>query len=473
MSQAGAQDQPLPISGGPGATAKAEVSDRRAQMLLARQDRIGVWSLPTRYLVIVGIGYFFTFFDIADIGYGMPAIDRQFHLSSSESTFVALSVGLVGYAVGSMVIGGLSDRFGRFRILLLTIGITAIGSFLDATATNVATLSLWRFVTGIGVGADLNLVSTYLSELSPAAKRGRIANITFLVGILGQAVTPFVALGLVPNYSFGWRVLFVIGGVIATIGLLARFELPESPRWLVHHQRLDEAEAIIEQMEEGARRKGVVLPEPVPEAVTLGHDALPFRSLLTRRYLGRLVLLVAMWFFWYIGNYAFLGDAATLLSTHGQPIGSSILYLGIGAVGYPVGAGVMALVADRVERRLLIFASTLVWLAGMLLVGALAGRAVLILGSFLASLALGLYLQVAYTYTAESFPTRARASGFSLSDGLGHGGGALGALVLPTVVASMSFFTGFAGIGVTGVIAGLLALLGPRTSRRRLEQVSA
>jgi MFS family permease len=179
-----------------------------------------------------------------------------------------------------------------------------------------------------------------------------------------------------------------------------------------------------------------------------------------------------MWFLWYIGNYGFLGDAATLFSAHGQPIGSSILYLGIGAIGYPAGALVMAAVADRVERKLLIFASALVWLAGMILIGTLASEAVLIIGSFLASLALGLYLQVAYTYTAENFPTRARATGFALSDGLGHGGGALGALVLPTVVSSVSFFAGFAGIGITGALAGLIALLGPRSSGRRLESVS-
>ena len=108
----------------------------------------------------------------------------------------------------------------------------------------------------------------------------------------------------------------------------------------------------------------------------------------------------------------------------------------------------------------------------MLIVGTIASEAVLTAGTFLASLALGLYLQVAYTYTAESFPTWARATGFALSDGLGHGGGALGALVLPTVVTSVSFFAGFAGIGATGVVAGLIALLGPRTSGRSLEQVS-
>lgn len=96
---------------------------------------------------------------------------------------------------------------------------------------------------------------------------------------------------------------------------------------------------------------------------------------------------------------------------------------------------------DRLERKLLLPASALVWLAGMLLIGSAASETIVIVGAFLASMALGMFLQAAYTYTAESFPTRARATGFALCDGLGHGGGALGGLILPTIVADLSFFT--------------------------------
>lgn len=442
------------------------------ESILARQDRIPAWTLPRWYLVIIGIGYFFTFFDITDIGFTMPAIAEQFHLSGSEALFVALAVGLVGYAIGSIVIGGISDRYGRFRVLIVTLTITAIGSFLDATATGVVTLTIWRFVTGIGVGADLNLVSTYIGELAPAGQRGRISMMTFLVGILGQAVTPFIALALVPNFDYGWRLMFILGGLIATIGVVARFKLPESPRWLALHGRLEEADAVVRQMEAGAAKRGIDLPEPKPGEVSADRHAFPYRALFRPPYGKRLIVLVAMWFFWYIGNYAFLGDAATLLSAHGTSIADSILYIAIGAVGYPAGALVMAYVADRFERKLLIFGSTVVWLIGMILFGTLANEAILTLGSFLASFALGLYLQIAYTYTAELFPTRARASGFSLSDGLGHGGGAVGALLLPTLIGGTSFFVGFLGIGIAGLIAGLIALAGPRTSGRRLEEVS-
>jgi MFS transporter, putative metabolite:H+ symporter len=453
-----------------GSPAGAE-SDRASQ-IIARLDRIPVFAFPASLILIIGTGYFFTFYDITDIGFAMPAIASQFSLTGSESLFVALAVGLIGYIIGSYAIGTLADRLGRFDTMLATIALTAIGSFGDATATNLLTLSVWRFVTGMGVGADLNLVSVYLGELSPPALRGKMSVLTFFIGIIGQAVTPFVALALVPNLVIGWRLLFVIGGVIAVIALLARFQLPESPRWLALHGKYERAEEVVTRMEKFAEGKGVSLPEPRPHETSQERGRFPTAYLFRRPYSARLLLLASMWFLWYVGNYGFLGDAATLLAGQHITIANSIMFLAVGAVGYPAGAAVMYAVADRVERKLLIMGSTVVWLVGMLTFGSLAGNLAIETGSFLASMALGMYLQVAYTFTAESYPTRARTSGFALSDGLGHIGGAVGALVLPVLVASYSFGVGFAVIGATGLLAGLLALLGPSATKRKLDQVS-
>ncbi len=295
--------------------------------------------------------------------------------------------------------------------------------------------------------------------------------LTFLVGIIGQAVTPFIALALVPQFSFGWRLMFVIGGAIALLGLGVRTALPESPRWQVLHGRLDEAEGTVSRMERACEARGIDLPEPEPPlaaAVTESEVGVRFGPVYERR----LAVLSAMWFLWYIGNYGFLGDAAQLITERGDAIGGSILFLAIGAVGYPVGAALMLVLVDRVERRLLILGASVIWLIGMLMIGSFAGDVVISAGAFLAAVALGCYLQVAYTYTAESFPTRIRATGFALSDGIGHGGGAIGALALPLVVGSFSFFAGFAAIGVTGLLAGLVALLGPASTGQRLESVS-
>jgi MFS family permease len=123
----------------------------------------------------------------------------------------------------------------------------------------------------------------------------------------------------------------------------------------------------------------------------------------------------------------------------------------------------MLLLTDRFERKYLIFADTVVWFAGLTLF-ALRLASTVMLGSFLASTALGMYLQVAYTYTAENFPTRAKSSGFALTDGIGHVGGALGAIFLSVLVLSHSFFTGFEFIAITDLLAGTLALLDPRST---------
>lgn len=473
-------DGPVGVSGG--------------QDLLDRMDRFPGWPLPRFDFAVVGLAYFFVFYDISNIGFGMPAIAQQFQLSSSDVKFVAVAVGLIGYIIGSNIIGALSDRQGRRIAFVTALVVSGVGSAGCAFATGVISLSIWRFVTGIGVGAALNLATTYVGEMSPPAQRGRLSVACFMVGIIGQAVTPFVALALVPNFEIGWRLLFGIGAVIGLGGVVFGMRLPESPRWLIERDRLDEAKVIIEAMEQRfdpedlaassakiatARRSAVPSPLLVGGPESAAHPVKPHhstgvtRELLRGRY-GRAVLaMTVMWFLWYIGNYGFLGDAATLFSGHGLAVGSSILYLAVGAIGYPVGAGIMLVTADKIERKYLIFCATVLWLIGMLLVGSLANSAVVTVGSFLASLALGSYLQVAYTFTAENFPTRLRARGFAIADGGGHLGGAVGALLLPALVGATTFFIGFAVIGVTGLLAGLIALGGPKASGRSLEEVSS
>jgi MFS transporter, putative metabolite:H+ symporter len=293
-----------------------------------------------------------------------------------------------------------------------------------------------------------------------------------------------VALALVPNFHIGWRVLFAIGALIGLAGVVFALRLPESPRWLIQHGRLKEAEDLVESMEQRFDPGELAASAAPPLAGPLsggaeatpptGDDEPPSSSmgeLLHGQYGLAVLALITMWFLWYIGNYGFLGDAATLLSANGLGIGSSILYLAVGAIGYPVGAGLMILTADKIERKHLIFGATIVWLVGMLLIGSLANGAIVTVGSFLASLALGSYLQVAYTFTAENFPTGLRARGFALADGGGHLGGAVGALLLPTLVTGATFFIGFAAIGITGLLAGLIALGGPKTTGLSLEKV--
>ncbi len=456
----------------PMATTPFRSSVEEGRLVLARLDRIPVWPLPWTHLVIIGIGYVFNFYNLSDVGWATPAVAARLALTGPEGLLVAVAVGLAGYVVGSVVVGGLADRVGRLPILLAAMAIIAAGCFGDAASKSLFMLAGFRFIIGVGVGADLNLISTYVSELSPAARRGRVSMLTFLAGILGQSVLPLVALALTRTSSGDWRWLFVVGGVLALIALLVRLMLPESPRWLVQHGQVERARGLIERMEASVRARAVQLPEPDASAAEDEGTAFSFGYLLQAPYLHRLYILLGMWFLWYLGNYGFVTNASSLLVDRGYGVTGSIAFVVIAAAAYPLGAAVMAVLAERAERNRLILGATGIWLLGMVLIGTLADGVVVAAGFFLASLALGLYLQIAYTYTAENFPTRARSSGFAIADGAGHLGGVVGALTLPVVVAATSLQFGFIGIGVTGLAAGLLALAGPRATGRRLEAMS-
>ena len=151
--------------------------------------------------------------------------------------------------MGSNLVGVLAHRRGRRPAFLISLLVAGLGSLGTAFPTGLTSLSIWRFVTGMGVGAALNLATTYVGELSPAPQRGRISVKMFMIGIMGQAVTPFVALALVPNFHIGWRLLFAIGALVGLAGVVFALRLPESPRWLIQNGRLKEAEDLVESME--------------------------------------------------------------------------------------------------------------------------------------------------------------------------------------------------------------------------------
>jgi MFS transporter, putative metabolite:H+ symporter len=179
---------------------------------LARLDRLPVWPYPYRALVAVGAGFFFALFDVVTIGIALPVIANQFGIST-ETASVAITTGLIGYIIGAYLDSTVADLWGRRVGLTISIILVAIGSLLSALSPSLFWLALWRFVTGLGIGADIASVSSYLSEVSPARVRGRYTSWATTAGSAGLAVAPLVALLLVPSFPWGWRALFIIGSL--------------------------------------------------------------------------------------------------------------------------------------------------------------------------------------------------------------------------------------------------------------------
>ena len=449
-----------------------QTSAAEAGAILARLDRIPVWPYPRSVLWIVGFGFFFAFFDIVTIGFAVPVVAKQFAISSELASW-SITASLIGYIIGSFLDSRIADRAGRRVSLMISVTLFTVGSLMSATASDIWWLIAWRVISGMGIGAEISAVSTYLSELSPARARGRNTAWAIAAGMLGFAVVPFVALALVPQFDWGWRALFVIGALGGlAIGIMRR-GLPHSAHWLLNHGRTDEAEAVVAAAEHQAKeRLGRELPPPAPSTLEppIGHGRLS--DLLQPPYLKRLFLIAAIWFIYYIGNYAWLTLAPTLFVKLGYSLAHSISFMVLTGVGFVVGAGLAVLVSDRKERKLTVAAICLVWAAALLIIGFEPSQAVIMVCGFIASTTIGLLIPILYTYTAENFPTDFRATGVSATDGIGHLGGALAPVIVLAVYRQWDFTAAFTAMALTGLLTALLLLFGVRTTGKPLSDIA-
>ena len=440
----------------------------------ARLDRIPVWPYERKLLWIVGAGYFFAFFDIVTISFAAPVIATQFHVSKATVT-LSVTSSLIGYIIGAFADSTIADKWGRKLSLGLSVAVFSLGTILAAFSTNVTELIIFRFIAGLGIGAEIAAVTTYIGELSPARLRGKFTSWATTAAYAGFAVVPFIARGLVPTFASGWRILFLIGAIGGATILWMRRGLPASPRWLLAQGRTDEAREIVETAEETALESMDAdrLPEPEPVPDEPPAERIPVKALMRRPMAGRVALFVAIWFIYYIGNYGWLTLAPTLFTDKGYSLADSTSYLVVSGIGFLLGAYATTHLSDRFERKYSIALCAVVWAISLFVIGYFVSPTIIIVFGFIASASIGLLVPMLYTYTAEHFPTNARATGVALSDGLGHIGGALAPLIVLGANSAWGFSSAFLVMAISGVVAGALILLGITATGRSLETATA
>lgn len=441
---------------------------------LARLDRIPVWPYERKLLWVVGAGYFFAFFDIVTISFAAPVIATQFHVSKSTVT-LSVTSSLVGYVIGAFGDATIADKWGRRLSLGLSVAVFSLGTVLAAVSTNVTELIIFRFISGLGIGAEIATVTTYIGELSPAPLRGRYTSWATTAAYAGFAVVPFVARGLVPNFADGWRILFLIGALGGVTILFMRRNLPHSPRWLMTQGRVDEAEEVVAEAEVSARetmdQEELPQPQSVPDEAKA--ERFPVRALLAPTMIRRVALFIGIWFVYYVGNYGWLTLAPTLFVDKGYSLADSTTYLIVSGLGFLLGAFATTRFSDRLERKFAAAAVAVVWAVSLLVIGFFVSPTIIIIFGFIASTTIGLLVPMLYTYTAEHFSTNARATGVALTDGLGHVGGALAPLIVLGANSAWGFSGAFVVMAISGVAAGALILFGIRTTGRSLEATAA
>jgi putative MFS transporter len=439
------------------------------ESIAARLDGAAISGFHRRLLFIIGAGMFFDSFDLYLAGSVLGTLVHDgFSTLPENARFVSST--FVGMVIGALGAGFLGDRFGRRFTYQFNLAIFGIFSLAAAAAPSMTWLIAARLMMGVGLGAEIVIGYATMIEFTPAAQRGRWAALLSLITNLGLVGSTLLGWLIIPN--FGWRWMFVFAGVGALFVLWLRKAMPESPRWLDARGRTAEAEAIVARIEADAPAG---LPHPPPPAAftaSLARAAsapLPRAQLVRRMLLGSLLQVIAG-----IAAYGFVVWVPTFLVQRGVNITSSLGQTLLMSMGGPAGSFLGFLLSDRVGRRPLIIAgSLLAAVFGMAFATTTTAATAVPIGFAMFALVFFLVAINVAGYVPELFPTPIRMRANGVCSTIGR----LATIGIPFAVVWL--FQEGGVIAVLGAVtvamlvqAAAVGVWGPETSRHGLDEVA-
>jgi len=453
-----------------------------AAALIARIERAPFSRWHIRLRVVVGSATFFDAFDALSLAFVLPVLVPLWHISPGQ-VGVLIAVGYLGQFFGALLFGSLAESMGRIRSAAAAVAIMSVMSLACAITGTFTALLACRFVQGIGVGGEMPVAAVYISELSKAKGRGRFFMLYEMIFPVGLMVTGQIGALLVP--AFGWRGMFLVGGVPGLLVTFLLLRLPESPRWLIAKGRLAEAEAIVRDIEasSGCQEPPAEPAEPVANrTASSGSVPVPafaprsgWSELLSGAYRGRTIVIWTLWSAAYFVTNGLNNWMPTLYNnvyhlTLRQSLRAATL-TNVAQVVVLIGC---ALLIDRIGRRrwsVVCFAAGGLLLALLGLFGASSVGAVIALVTVSYGIT-GSVNTVLYLYTPEVYPTRMRAIGTGAATCWLRLASGAGPLLVGYIVGAGgigSVFLMFAAVGVVGALAATRML---ETRNRRLEDIA-
>ncbi|HMR49919.1 MAG TPA: MFS transporter [Arachnia sp.] len=426
-----------------------------------RLDRLPYTRTHNKLLFGSGVGWALDAMDIGLISFIMAALAAQWQLGSGQLSLLG-SIGFIGMAVGASLGGLLADRIGRRSVFALTLLIYGVATGISALSTGLVMLLALRFVVGIGLGAELPVASTLVSEFAPKKLRGRIVVALESFWAVGWLAAACIGYFLVPASENGWRWALALGAVPAAYSIIVRIGLPESVRFLERKGRHAEAEEVVTRFETSA---GITTPEAdkAGDAPSKGSDAAPSvrRELWGPRFRTR---TVALWLTWFGINFAYYGAfiwLPTLLFNTGMTLVKSFQFTLFITLAQLPGYFIAAILIEIWGRR-----PTLITFLGGSAVGALlfgfapqiaatvapgsdafAYWFTLMAGCTLSFFNLGAWGAL-YAITPEVYPTTMRAGGAGAATAFGR----IAAMTAPLLVPVLSG----AGLGLLFSVFGAM-----------------
>ena len=438
-------------------------------MVLERLEALPLGRFHYKLLLVTGLGWLFDSMDTGLIAFILPVLAKEWGLAPGQMGLIG-SIGLIGMALGAVVSGTIADRIGRKKVFTITVLLYSIASAFCALSWNYQSLLVFRFLVGFGLGGELPVAATLVSEYAPSRVRGRFIVLLESFWGLGWIAAACIAYFFIPLY--GWRMAFLIGALPALYVCLIRMHMPESVRYLLAHGRVGEARQIVVSLE---RQLHVPVAALVSEKETVPVVAkASFRELWKKPFASRTIMLWLVWFginFSYYGIFMWL---PSLVFQQGFTVVKTFEYVLIMTLAQLPGYYCAAWLVDKIGRKYTLSAFLLFsGVASYFFGHASTAAALMMWGSVMSFFNLGAW-GVLYTYTPEQYPTAIRALGSGWAAGFGRFGGMAAPMMVGALLAR-SF--GFASVFymfalVFAAVAVIVMSLGVESKQKDLESIS-
>lgn len=432
-----------------------------------RLDRLPYTREHHKLLVGSGIGWALDAMDVGLISFVMAALAVEWQLGRSTLSLIA-SIGFVGMAIGASLGGLMADRYGRRQVFALTLLVYGLATGAAALSWSVAALVVFRFVVGLGLGAELPVASTLVSEFAPTRIRGRMVVFLEAFWAVGWILAALIGYFVIPAFDSGWRWALAVGVVPTVYALVVRFGLPESVRFLESKGRHDEAEVAVRAFEDSPPMlQRVRAPHFRPAGVEdIEVDGIWDRPLRRRT--------AALWIVWFGINLSYYGAFTwlpTLLVEQGFTLTRSFGYTLLITLAQIPGYLVAAWLIEVWGRRL----TLAVFLVGSALAAASFGLVstgegtpvvaqVIAAGMALSFFNLGAWGAL-YAIGPELYPTRLRGTGTGAAAAFGRIASILAPLSVPVLLVwggpSFGYVVTFGVFGLAFLVAAAAAFALP------------
>jgi MFS transporter, putative metabolite:H+ symporter len=456
-----------------------------AAAILARLDRLPhtrtIWTLVT----LLSLGGMFEFYDLFMTGYVVPGLVKAGVLTgvsvgmfSGPALFVAST--FFGLFIGTFVFGFVADKYGRRVIFTWSMLAYCAATLIMALQDTGFGVCLWRMIAGIGIGVELVTIDTYIAELVPKNMRGRSFAYNQTIQFCVVPIVAFISFILVPRAPLGWdgwRWVVAIGAIGALFVWFLRRAIPESPRWLLTHHRLQEAEVITAQLEARVQADlgGAALPAPAAHAVDDLQAKGEFREIWQPPYRSRTIMLMVFQFFQTFGFYGFAAWVPTLIAKQtGINVAQSLLYSFIVACANPFGPLLAMSFADKCERKWqLVGAAICIGVFGVMF-SMQSSMELLIVFGVLITLSNNILSYAFHSYQTELFPTRVRARAVGFTYAFSRISTVFASFIIAWCFANFNGTTGVFGLIAIAMLMVVLSIgvFGPRTRNLALESIS-